>query len=218
MFILERSSIAIVIPAYNEHKTIGKVVKSVSNYGKVIVVDDGSTDNTSDESIKYNAIVVKHKDNLGYDEALNSGFKKARQLKFSFVITFDADGQHVASVLDQFIDALLYKNFDLVLGRRHKSARFSEYIYRIYSSYKFKWHDPLCGMKGYNLKIYDEMGVFDSISSIGTELAVYGISNGYSYTELDIPILKRQDNPRFYSVFKSNVLILRAMYRIIKKY
>jgi glycosyltransferase involved in cell wall biosynthesis len=216
--ILDRSKIAIVIPAYNESNTIGNIIQSVSGHGTVIVVDDGSTDNTFNESQKCGAIVVRHANNLGYDQALNSGFKEAKKLNFPFVITFDADGQHVASVLDIYTDCLLYKGFDLVLGRRKKSARLSEWVFKLYSKYKFGWSDPLCGMKGYNMKIYNKMGVFDSISSIGTELATYGISNGYSYVEVDIPILERFDNPRFYSTFRSNILILRAMIRVMKKY
>ena len=218
MFVLERSRVAIVIPAYNESKTIGKVIQSVSDYGVVIVVDDGSTDNTFNESKKCNAVVVRHSNNLGYDEALNSGFREAKRLNFSFVITFDADGQHVSSVLDKYIDSLLYKKVDLVLGRRKKPARLSERVFMLYTDYKFGWHDPLCGMKGYNMEIYRKMGGFDSISSIGTELAIYGISNGYSHIEVEIPILDRVDKPRFYSTFKSNMLILRAMFRVIKKY
>ena len=215
---MDRSGVAIVIPAYNESDTIGGVIQSVADYGAVIVVDDGSVDNTFNESKKCGAVVVRHSNNLGYDKALNSGFREAKRLNFSFVITFDADGQHVSDVLDKYIDLLLYKKVDLVTGRRKKTARLSEWIFMLYTSYKFGLHDPLCGMKGYNMKIYSEKGEFDSISSIGTELSVYGLSNGYSHAEVEIPILDRIDKPRFHSAFRSNILILRAMFRVIKKY
>ncbi len=58
------------------------------------MVDDGSQDKTGKIAKKLGAIVEKHKKNLGYDAALNTGFKKAAKLNVDFVVTLDADGQH----------------------------------------------------------------------------------------------------------------------------
>ena len=216
MFVLERSRVAIVIPAYNESNTIGKVIQSVSDYGVVIVVDDGSTDNTFNESKKCNAVVVRHSNNLGYDEALNSGFREAKRLNFSFVITFDADGQHVSSVLDKYIDSLLYKKVDLVLGRRKKPARLSERVFMLYTDYKFGWHDPLCGMKAYHIDVYKNLGHFDLYNSIGTELSIFAAKSSVSIAQLPITINKRADKPRFGNRISSNVRILKAIFHGLK--
>lgn len=215
MLILERHKIAIIIPAYNESKTISNVIKSVSNYGSVIVVDDASIDNTKEKSIKEGAIVVSHEKNLGYDAALNTGFIEADKRNFFAVITFDADGQHPAELISLFKHQLIVNKMDLILGVRPKTARFSEWVFKIYTKFKFNWSDPLCGMKGYSMKLYRDRGVFDIFNSVGTELALFGIIKKYNFCEISLPISERLDKPRFYSVIKSNIIIFRALYNLL---
>ena len=74
-------------------------------------------------------------------------------------------------------------------------------------------------MKGYSMKLYKNKGCFDSYNSIGTELAAYGIVNGYKYVEINIPIIVRKDSPRFGSRIRSNIMILKALINLthIKK-
>ena len=96
---MDRSRVAIVIPALNESQTIVGVVAAAADYGVPIVVDDGSTDGTAALSIQAGAVVVSHQKNLGYDSALNSGFKKAADLGCEIIVTLDADGQHEPSLI-----------------------------------------------------------------------------------------------------------------------
>ena len=208
---MDRFEVAIVIPAYNEESTIAKVVKSVSKYGTAVVVNDASIDDTSLQASKAGAIVVNHLKNRGYDDALNSGFVEADKRNCHAVITFDADGQHSSEMLKKYISEL-QNGADLVLGVRPKPARFSERLFMYYTRYRFNWMDPLCGMKGYSMKLYRKRGYFDSIRSIGTELAIYGLVNGYISVQIAIPIAKRQDKPRFSSIFWSNILIIKSLY------
>src|SRR5262245_20385447 len=126
-------SVAIVIPALNEAETIGGVVRSVVAFGKPIVVDDGSTDRTSETARLAGADVVRHDVNRGYDAALNSGFERAIGHGASVVVTFDADGQHDASILDRFVAPLLARTTDLVIGIRPRAARFAESVFNAYA-------------------------------------------------------------------------------------
>jgi glycosyltransferase involved in cell wall biosynthesis len=83
------------IPAYNEEKTIAKVIIKTQKYvDKVIVCDDGSKDMTSEIAERLGAIVIKHERNMGKGEALRNLFKKAIELNADIVITLDGDGQH----------------------------------------------------------------------------------------------------------------------------
>lgn len=209
--------VAIVIPAFNEEKTIGRVVNSVSEYGTVIVVNDASTDNTHLEAKKTGAIVINHTKNKGYDEALNSGFKKASELKQEAIVTFDADGQHSHKLLPIYIEHLT-KGFQLVLGVRPRKQRISELLFSFYTKLKLGWNDPLCGMKGYSMDLYNQLGYFDSLNSTGTELALFGIKNDFQFIEIKIPEIKRLDSPRFHSLITANYKIIRSMIRLIKKY
>jgi len=213
----EQFRVAIVIPAFNEDKTIGQVIKSISEYGTVIVVNDASTDNTINEAKKMGAIVINHLINKGYDEALNSGFKKASELDFNAIITFDADGQHSHELLPIYID-LLRQGVDLVLGVRPRKQRFSETLFALYTKLRLGWSDPLCGMKGYSMDLYTKLGYFDSMGSIGTELALFGIHNDFQFTEVEIPEIKRQDSPRFYSLCVANFKIIKSLIKLGRKY
>jgi len=211
---MDKYKVAIVIPAFNEEATISAVVQSVKKYGTVIVINDASTDKTKQIAESVGAIVVNHSENQGYDGALNSGFIKADGLGCDAIITFDADGQHSAKLLKKYINEL--KNgVDLVLGIRPNPARIAEKLFMYYTRAKFKWQDPLCGMKGYSMELYRKCGHFDSRSSIGTELATYGLVNGFSYAQIYIEITKRKDQPRFSSIFKANFKIMKALFYLI---
>lgn len=211
---MEKYQVAVVVPAFNEEDTIANVVREVNKYGVVIVVNDASTDKTKINAENAGALVVCHDKNLGYDEALNSGFAKADELNCDAIISFDADGQHSPSALRPYISAL--KNgMDLVLGVRPKPARISERLFMYYTRHRFNWSDPLCGMKGYSMKLYRQRGYFDSKSSIGTELATYGLSLKVPYVQIIIPISDRQDQPRFSSLLKSNLKIIKALFNLM---
>ena len=208
--------VAIVIPAYNEENTIEAVVKSIKAHGTAIVVNDGSTDKTSEIAENSGALVVSHNTNQGYDAALNTGLKKATELNFSAVITFDADGQHSADLLTMFIHEL--KNgTQLVLGIRPNNQRFAEWLFRIYTKYRFNWYDPLCGMKGYNTSLINEIDNIATYDSIGTELALRSIKSNCSVKQIPINDLKRIGSSRFGDGFLANLKILKALvFGIIK--
>jgi glycosyltransferase involved in cell wall biosynthesis len=209
-----RFKVAIIIPAFNEEFTIASVVRSVKAYGVAIVVNDASTDKTKQMAENAGAILVNHKENKGYDGALNSGFIRAEELNCNAIITFDADGQHNSIILPEFIKHLKLGK-DLVIGYRPRPARISEWIFMIYTRTKYKWKDPLCGMKGYSIGLFQKQGYFDSYNSIGTELAFFGLLNNCTYSQIFIPISERQDKPRFSSTLLSNIKILKSLVKAI---
>jgi glycosyltransferase involved in cell wall biosynthesis len=209
-----KRQVAIVIPAFNEEASIFDVVYSVKEYGTAIVVDDASTDKTKQLAEDAGATVISHNKNKGYDGALNSGFIEADRRDFDVIITFDADGQHNSKMLKEYIDNLK-EGVDLVLGVRPKPARFSEWIFMFYTRIRFGWKDPLCGMKGYSMKLYRSQGYFDSYNSIGTELAFTGLMNGFSYVQLPIVIIRRIDTPRFDTTIRSNWKIFKSLLKMI---
>lgn len=213
---MERSKIAIIIPAYNEEATIRSVSELASNFGTVIVVDDCSKDQTRFEAEKAGAIVVSHRENKGYDGALNSGFAMAASIGIEYAITMDADGQHKTTILKEFID-LFDQGFELVAGVRPNPARISEFLYGKISRFAWGLEDPLCGMKGYSMKLHTENGAFDTCGSIGTELAIQSICRGCKWTQIFIPIQNRLNGkPRLGNALKANWRILVGIMHIVK--
>jgi len=206
-----RNQLAIIIPAFNEESTIQSVIKSVSFIGNVIIVDDGSLDNTVTNAAEAGAFVHSHIINLGYDRALNTGFKIAEKLGYQFIITMDADGQHDPNSLIKMKQILL-DGYDLVVASRDKKQRFSEYLFSVYSWMRWSITDPLSGLKGYKTSIYSALGHFDSYNSIGTELLFYALKNKYDVIQIDTKVLPRKDVSRFGKSFITNFKILRALF------
>lgn len=211
---MDRSKIGLVIPAYNESATIYDVVKAASNYGQPIVVNDCSKDNTASLAEEAGAVVVSHTANRGYDGALNSGFVKAAEIGCQYIITLDADGQHNPQLIQKFVDEL-NNNVDVVLGVRSNKPRVSEHLFALFTQARFGIKDPLCGMKGYQVEIYNRLGHFDSYQSIGTELMLFAARNKVNIVQIPFIVGDRQDLPRFGNSIKANLKILRAMAKSI---
>ena len=208
---MDRHRVAILIPAFNEEKTISKVVEGANKYGQSIVINDGSLDKTGEMAERSGAIVESHKTNLGYDDALNTGFKKAAALKCIFAITLDADGQHKTELIKKFID-LLESGASIVLGVRNKKNRFAEHLFGFYTSYRYSIADPLCGLKGYRLDNYISFGYFDNYKSIGTELMLRTISSGKSFEQIYFNVSKRDGKAKFGNFLFGNLKILRSLF------
>ena len=167
--ILAGRDIAVLIPAYNNEKTIGDVVESVLAYtNNVIAINDGSTDNTPiilsafGERITY----ISYPKNKGKGYALKQGFDVATKKGYSYVISMDADGQHLAEDIQTFVDTIClptYKNA-LIVGTRsfdHPNMpqgnvfanRFSNFWFTLQTAHKLPDTQsgyrlyPLCKMK-----------------------------------------------------------------------
>ena len=207
---MDRSRVAIIIPALNESATIAGVVEAAGRYGVPIVVDDGSTDNTGDLARRAGGVVVSHDRNRGYDAALTSGFEKACEIKCNLIITLDADGQHDPGLLQKFID-LVNAGADVVVGVRSRRQRLAEHAFAWYTRRRYGISDPLCGMKAYRKNVYSALGHFDSYGSIGTELMLFAANNGYRLGEVPFDVRERVGNSRFGRILSGNYKIFRAM-------
>jgi hypothetical protein len=127
------------------------------------------------------------------------------------VITIDADGQHAPELIGRMLE-LLDTDADLVVGIRERRQRFGEHCFAYLSRALYGIADPLCGMKGYRMSLYKQLGHFDSYGSIGTELALFAARNGSRVAQLPMPVRDREGQPRFGRRFIANHKILRAMF------
>lgn len=108
-----------VIPAYNESAFIKRVIEETSEYvDKVIVVDDGSIDETGKIVKETNAILVEHKSNKGKGEALKTGFKTALKNHADIIVTLDGDYQHKPVEIKRLIAYLNKTGADIIVGSR----------------------------------------------------------------------------------------------------
>jgi glycosyltransferase involved in cell wall biosynthesis len=117
----QSEQLLVLIPAYNEQSAIGQVVWSVKQAVpecQVLVVDDGSTDNTAQEATVAGAIVVRNPINLNIGGAVQTGLKFARQNGYEIVIRVDGDGQHNSADILNLLAALKEGKADVVIGSR----------------------------------------------------------------------------------------------------
>lgn len=112
-------NICILIPAYNESKRLKNLLPELKKFNlDIVVVDDGSGDDTGSAASEAGVIVLKHERNLGKGEALRTGFNFILEKTYDAVITMDADLQHDARHIPDFIKAYQSQDADIILGDR----------------------------------------------------------------------------------------------------
>ena len=117
---LHREIIAIVIPIYNESEVIQSVIEEVrcNGYNHIIVVDDGSHDNSYIVTAATGVVTLRHRINRGKGAAVKTGIEAAKRLGVDVVVTLDGDGQHDPADLDALIKPIIDDGVDVVLGSR----------------------------------------------------------------------------------------------------
>ena len=159
----EHNDCCVIVPTYNNEGTLAGVLDNILNYtGHIIVVDDGSTDSTSEILSPYSQIVIiAYAKNKGKGYALQKGFEKALELGYRYAISIDSDGQHFASDLPVFMKALEDNPDTLIVGARNMEDagapgksnfgfRFSNFWFSVTTGIRLP--DTQCGFRLYPLE------------------------------------------------------------------
>ena len=119
--LLSSTNFCVIVPTYNNPKTLKKVLDSILDFtSNIIIVNDGSTDSTSEILKGYSQLTqIHHPKNLGKGRALRNGFRKALELNFEYAITIDSDGQHFASDIPVFLEEIQNEPNSLLIGSRN---------------------------------------------------------------------------------------------------
>lgn len=190
--------ISIVIPLFNEEKHISEVLKGVKEYGfPVIVVDDGSTDNSKvkvkGEGLGY-VTVLEHKINLGKGAAMKTGAEYAFSRGAEAIIFMDSDGQHESEDLPKFIKALETGRSDVVFGSRNLNMgvplvrylgnKFASLLVRLL--FNIYISDLICGYKAITKKGYEKVKWESAGYGVETEIVVRVAQNKVTYSEIPV--------------------------------
>lgn len=204
----ERLNCCVLIPTYNNAGTLERVVSEVLVYtSNLIIVNDGSTDDTSSILAKFsNVETVTFPVNKGKGSALLTGFKKAEKLGYEHVITMDSDGQHFPSDLVVFLEALeMKKPTDpelLIIGGRkmddpsvpNKSSvgnRFSTFWFWVETGVDLT--DTQCGYRLYPVKAINSLKLYTSRFELEIEVLVKAAWNGVEVKNLPVKVLYDPD-------------------------
>jgi glycosyltransferase involved in cell wall biosynthesis len=174
----EKSKVIAGMPAYNEEKFIGTLVLSARRYvDEVIVVDDGSSDNTADVAGLAGAEVLRHPNNLGYGAAIRSLLAEAKKRKADILVILDADSQHDPREIPKLVSPVR-DGYDFVIGsRQNQSARIPFYrrvgqkvIVRSLSVLSGKdITDSECGFRAFSRKALDTLELKEDGMAISAE-------------------------------------------------
>jgi glycosyltransferase involved in cell wall biosynthesis len=188
--LFEKLKTCVVIPTYNNDKTLADVIDRVSQYTpNIIVVNDGATDNTSHVLKDYASKVqiVTHSKNRGKGCALQSGFDKALNLGYENAITIDSDGQHFPEDLPRLISRLLDEPNSLIIGARNMAQNdvpvqssfgnnFSNFWFRIETGIRLS--DTQCGYRVYPIKKLSKFHFYSTRFEYEIEVPVRSVWNG----------------------------------------
>ena len=150
-------TVSAVIPAYFEEKTIASVVERCLPFvDEVIVVNDGSTDDTSINASKAGAHVIEQSHNMGVIKALQRGMTEASG---DIIVTLDADGQHNPAEIPRLTQLIIDNNADLVIGLRPSFPHFSEKILTWLTNLRVPCRDASSGFRCIRREIAAEMNL-----------------------------------------------------------
>lgn len=217
--------VTVGIPAYNEEKTIAKVITKLQQIvDKIIVCDDGSTDMTSEIAEKLGVIVIRHQKNKGYGAAISSIFDKARELNSDILITLDADGQHRVEDVKTVLEPILNDTADIVIGSRFLNEGQEMPTYRkagikiltklANTSMENKISDSQSGFRAYNKKALNEIILSDHGMGISNEILIKANKKSLRITEVPIIVLYEGNTPTHNPVRHGVSVVLTTM-RII---
>jgi glycosyltransferase involved in cell wall biosynthesis len=219
--------LVVIVPAYNEACNIGSTLLQVLKFtGDVIVVDDGSIDNTSEIAELAGAFVVKHEHNLGKSVALNTGIKKALEFNPDVVAIIDADGQHLPNEIPIIIKPVLDGDADIVIGSRYLEVKSQVPLIRILGH----WVITLLTNFGAKTAVTDSQSGYRSFSNRALK-TLYFSSSGFSvesemqflasYHHLvikEVPIkILYNDKPKR-SLFVQGLVVLNGIIKLIGQY
>ena len=212
----------VIIPIFNEEKTIKKVVFDIKKYtNNIIIVDDGSIDNSYIEARESGAKVIKLETNKGYDYAMDIGFEYAIKENATSLISMDGDGQQPTEFLPEMISYVEDKGYDLVIGIRKEIPRISEKIFAKFTNFRYAIKDITCGMKCYKSNLVKKYKYKKNYNSIGTFLTLISISNGYKFKTIQVHQNKRLGASSYgtnlYSELKIIWAIIKSIPFLIKK-
>lgn len=189
-----------VIPVFNEVRTIEDIVRRTARHlGRIIVVDDGSTDGSAEALAGLAVEILRLPGNRGKGEALLRGIEAARAAEADYVVTLDADGQHPPECLPDFLHALAPDRIAVgsripdprsTPGARLRANRVANFFISWAAGHWIP--DTQCGFRAYPVRVFDRIRLKHGRRSgfvFESEILIEACRNGFRVTPVPVPAL-----------------------------
>jgi len=218
-----------IVPALNEVENIGHVVEELTNTSlwlDVLVIDDGSTDQTAAVARAHGAKVISLPVNLGIGGAVQTGFLYAMRNHYDVALQVDGDGQHRAEEIKKLVNPVLLGTTDVTIGSRFLSKtsyvsawsrRFGIYLLSktIQSVVHKTYTDPTSGFRAYNQKALRIVSTHYSTDYPEPDSIVTLVKNGLRVTEISVEMDARMSGRSSITPFKSGYYMFKVSLAII---
>lgn len=218
-----QNKILVILPAYNEEKSIGSVIEDIRKHvpeADVLVINDGSLDSTERVAKSKGALVIDLPFNLGIGAAMQAGYKFANREHYEIAVQCDGDGQHPPYQIKNLIAPLLENKADIVIGSRFLgSFGYRSSISRQIGIILFSWllsivtktrlTDTTCGFRALNKKALQSFSIYYPVDYPEVEALVLAHKEGLRITETPIRIFPRKQG-------SSSIGFLSSFYYTVK--
>ena len=202
---VKSSGVVAIIPAFNEEKYIGQIVRAASKYvGEVIVIDDGSSDRTANIARANGARVLEHGINRGYGGAIKTCMESALQSGAPVAVTIDGDGQHDPEEIPVVVLPVIEERADIVIGSRFLGGNTNIPYYRRFGikvitllcnlGSKYWITDAQSGFRAYSRKVLETVRPSDRGMGISVEIVLNARDMGMKILEVPVSCLYHENS------------------------
>jgi glycosyltransferase involved in cell wall biosynthesis len=225
--VFQGRKIIVIIPAYNEERFIGSVLLKLKKFPvEVIVIDDGSTDETASIAKMAGVVVFRQDSNQGKGTALNTGLHAARESSPDVIVMLDADGQHLPEDLPQIIRPILTGEADIVVGSRYIKNTSNTPLVRRWG-HRFinlattlpsgvSVSDSQSGYRAFSRRAFELADFHSRDFSVESEMQFLAHEHGLKVVE--IPITIRYTDKAKRSPFSQGMTVLGGIIRLTGQY
>jgi glycosyltransferase involved in cell wall biosynthesis len=221
--------VSLIIPAYNEEKSVAQVIKHtyevMKQYGQpfeIIAINDCSTDETESAIISCKSMVkiISNERNMGKGYSVREGVEQA---KGSIIVTLDADGEHNPAEIPLLLTALL-EGTDIVAGSRFKGTngevttklnRIGNLLFNLSIMLLTgrRITDSQTGFRAFKKSLFKELNILSVGYEIETEITVKGLLNGFSFKEVPVSVQRREHSVSKLKILPDSKKILTTIIR-----
>jgi len=193
----------VAIPVYNEERYVEKVLQRVARFAdEILVIDDGSTDQTPCLLARQPVEVIRHKENRGYGRALLDAFRWASVDGFDWVITMDCDEQHEPAAIPHFVEAIRRDDADIISGSRYLNLHEGDDVpppdrrrintmltQEINDRLGLSLTDSFCGFKAHRVSALNRLDLSESGYAFPMQLWAQSAAAGLRITEIPVRLI-----------------------------